>query len=90
MHTKLDINRPPVVAFDPDNKLHRRYWAMFLKHKNWSNIPVRFAFTENVHDITYMVNRILAEYYVNKEFKSMFAEEESVAKTPQKSPKKTG
>jgi hypothetical protein len=72
------------VAFDPENKQHRKYWAMFLRDKNWSNIPVRFAFTENVHDITYMVNRILAEYYISKEFKSMLAEPDSVVKKPQK------
>ena len=90
MHTKLDIFRKPVIAFDPENKQHRKYWAMFLRDKSWVNIPVRFAFTENVHDIAYMINRQLAEYYVTKEFKSVVNQpQETVAKKPQKSAQKS-
>lgn len=89
MYTKLDLFRKPVVSFDPENKTHRRYWAMFLKQQSWANIPIRFALTENVNDIIVMVNRILADYYISKEFKSiMFPQEQSVAKKPQKSSKK--
>jgi hypothetical protein len=85
MHTSLDINRKPVVAFEPSNKIHRKYWAIFLRDRSWTHLPVRFAFTENVHDITFMINRQLAEYYVHKEFNStVFADPEDVVKKPQK------
>lgn len=89
MHSKLDLHRKPVIAFDPGNKVHRKYWALFLRDRNWANIPVRFAFTENVHDITYMINRQLADYYIMREFNStVFTPPEDVAKKPQKSTKK--
>lgn len=90
MYTKLDLFRKPVVAFDPENKQHRKYWAMFLRDQTWRNIPVRFAITENCQDITYQIQKTLAEYYITKEFKNVVnSPQEIVAKTPQKSPQKS-
>lgn len=90
MQSKLDLFRKPVVAFNPEDKTHRKYWAIFLRDQSWNNIPVRFAFTENVHDIAFMINRQLTEYYITKEFKSVVnPPQEIVAKKPQKSAQKS-
>lgn len=89
MNTKLDLFRKPVVAFNPDNKSHRKYWAMFLRDQSWNNIPVRFVLVDNCHDLVTMINKQLTDYYITKEFKNILnPPQETVAKKPQKSAKK--
>lgn len=59
----------PLVAFDPSNKDHRRYYAEFLKYGGWGRCPVRFVVPEDVGlDLPSMIKNSLIEYYVGKEF----------------------
>ena len=89
MNTKLDLFRKPVVAFNPENKLHRKYWAMFLRDQNWANIPVRFVLSDNAQDLVSMINKQLSDYYISKEFKTVVnPPQETVVKKPQKLSKK--
>jgi len=44
--SKLEYLARPLVAFDPHNKDHRRYYAEYLEYKGWGTCPVRFICTE--------------------------------------------
>ncbi|MFZ9617797.1 MAG: hypothetical protein ACO29Y_05725 [Holophagaceae bacterium] len=60
----------PLVAFDPANKDHRRYYAEFLEYGGWGTCPVRFVCPEDFgHDLPTMIKNSLIEYYVGKEFR---------------------
>jgi hypothetical protein len=58
------------VAFDAENKEHRRYYAEFVKFQTWGHCPVRFLVTdEHGMDLPTMIRNKLCEYYVDQEFK---------------------
>jgi hypothetical protein len=44
--SRLEYFSRPWVAFDADNKEHRRYYAEFLKFNTWGRCPVRFLVTD--------------------------------------------
>jgi hypothetical protein len=78
--SKLEFYARPLVAFDPENKDHRRWYHEFLEYQGWGTCPVRFICPNDIgHDLTIMIRNELIEYYVRKEFKPR-----SVAKKPQK------
>ena len=67
--SKLEYYARPLVAFDPENKDHRRYYFEFIKYRGWGKCPVRFICPEDSgSDLTLMIKNQLSEYYVNKEF----------------------
>lgn len=67
--SKLEYYGRPLVAFDPSNKEHRRYYNEFLKYGGWGTCPVRFICpTETGRDLISMIQRQMLEYYVTKEF----------------------
>ena len=69
--SRLEYLARPLVAFDPNNKDHRRYYWEFLAFKGWGSCPVRFICTEDHGDnLPAMIQRIMVEYYVIKEFKN--------------------
>jgi hypothetical protein len=77
--SKLEFYARPLVAFDPNNKAHRRWYHEFVEYGGWGKCPVRFICPDSSgFDLTIMIRNQLIEYYVNKEFKS-------VVKTQQKS-----
>jgi hypothetical protein len=66
--SRLEYYSRPLVAFDPSNKEHRRYYAEFLKHGGWGRCPVRFIVTDNSGmDLPTMIRNKLVEYYVQSE-----------------------
>jgi hypothetical protein len=68
--SRLEFYARPLVAFDPSNKDHRRWYYEFLEYRGWGRCPVRFICTEDHGtDLTVMIRNALVEYYVNKEFK---------------------
>ena len=68
--SRLEFYARPLVAFDPSNKDHRRWYYEFLEYRGWGKCPVRFICTEDHgSDLTVMIRNALVEYYVNKEFK---------------------
>jgi hypothetical protein len=69
--SRLEFYARPLVAFDPSNKDHRRWYYEFLEYRGWGKCPVRFICTEeHGSDLTVMIRNSLVEYYVNKEFKA--------------------
>ena len=75
--SRLEFYARPLVAFDPKNKEHRRWYYDFVKFKGWGRCPVRFICPNDIgYDLTIMIRNELIDYYVNKEF-------EPVVKKPQ-------
>jgi len=68
--SRLEFYARPLVAFDPRNRDHRRWYYEFLEYRGWGKCPVRFICTEDHgSDLTIMIRNSMVEYYVNKEFK---------------------
>ena len=69
--SRLEYLARPLVAFDPHNKDHRRYYWEFLEYSGWGKCPVRFICTEEHGDnLPSMIQRMVVDYYINKEFKA--------------------
>jgi len=69
--SRLEYYSRPWVAFDVENKEHRRYYAEFLKFNTWGRCPVRFLVTDEYGmDLPTMIRNKLCEYYVQQEFKN--------------------
>lgn len=69
--SKLEFYSRPLVAFDPTNKDHRRWYYQFLETRGWGRCPVRFICPEESGmDLTIMIRNQLVEYYVRKEFET--------------------
>jgi hypothetical protein len=67
--SKLEFFARPLVAFNPENKDHRRYYHQFIETNGWGHCPVRFICPEDVGmDLTMMIKNQLIQYYISKEF----------------------
>lgn len=67
--SKLEYLARPLVAFDPYNKDHRRYYAEFVEHGTWGRCPVRFICPDDFGgDLVTMIKNNLIQYYVDREF----------------------
>ncbi len=68
--SRLEYYHRPLVAFDPTNKDHRRWFAMFQQHRTWGHCPVRFICPEDSGmDVPGVIMRQLMDYYIGKEFR---------------------
>jgi len=68
--SSLEYLARPLVAFDASNKDHRRWYWEFVAYKGWGKCPVRFICTEEHGDnLPSMIQRMVVDYYINKEFK---------------------
>jgi hypothetical protein len=67
--SKLEYLARPLVAFDPSDKDHRRYFAEFLQYGGWGSCPVRFICPEDHGmDLPAMIQHSLIYFYVEREF----------------------
>lgn len=67
--SKLEYLARPLVAFDPNNKDHRRYYAEYMEYGGWGKCPVRFICPEDYGmDLPTMIKHRLIEYYIEREF----------------------
>jgi len=67
--SKLEYLARPLVAFDPNNKDHRRYYADYVESGGWGSCPVRFIFPEdNGDNLPSMIKNSLIGWYVEREF----------------------
>lgn len=64
----LSSHLRPAVTFDPANEDHRRYFAEYLKTGTWGKCPVVFADSFQGGNQFAIIQRRLAEYYLQKEF----------------------
>lgn len=67
--SKLEFYCRPLVAFDPRNKDHRKWYHEFIEYRGWGKCPVRFICPEDSgYDLTIMIKNLLIDYYIGKEF----------------------
>ena len=67
--SKLEFYARPLVAFDPSNKDHRRWYYQFVEYGGWGKCPVRFICPDSTgHDLTIMIRNQLIDYYIRREF----------------------
>ena len=67
--SRLEYYSRPLVAFDPHNKDHRRYFAEFQTQHTWGTCPVRFIVPEDHGDLVTLMQRSLIQYYIEREFR---------------------
>jgi hypothetical protein len=59
----------PWVAFDVNNKEHRKHFHLFVTNKTWGKCPYRFIVPDDQGaDLITIIQRKLVDYYVDKEF----------------------
>ena len=67
--SKLEFYCRPLVAFNPNDKNHRRWYHEFVEYGGWGSCPVRFICPDdNGSDLTIMIKNQLIDYYIQKEF----------------------
>lgn len=66
---RLSTVSRPFVSFDPTNKQHRRDFAEFMRTGSWSNCAVRYVDEDDRGNLAACLQRRMAEYYIEKEFK---------------------
>jgi hypothetical protein len=66
--SKLYYYQRPLVAFDPDNSDHRKWFAQFQKYRTWSKCPVRFLVDDEAGDLITLIQQRLIQWYVKNEF----------------------
>lgn len=92
--SRLEYYARPLVAFDPANKDHRRWYYEFLEYRGWGQCPVRFICpNDNGLDLTLMIRDNLAKWYVDKEFRTVVKKQQKLVaqkavKTVDKQPKR--
>jgi hypothetical protein len=68
MMSRLDYIGRPWVAFNPENKQHRKWFAEFQRSGTWGHCPVRFIVSDEHGDLITLIQRKLIGHYVDKEF----------------------
>jgi hypothetical protein len=66
--SRLDYIGRPWIAFNPDNKQHRKWFAEFQRSGTWGRCPVRFIVSDQHGDLLTLIQRKLIEHYVDREF----------------------
>ena len=66
--SKLEYFGRPLVAFDPHNRQHRKWFREFQEKKTWGRCPVRFINPDENGDLITLCQRKLIDYYVSREF----------------------
>ena len=66
--SRLDYIGRPWVAFNPENKQHRKWFAEFQRSGTWGHCPVRFIVSDDHGDLISLIQRKLIGHYVDREF----------------------
>lgn len=92
--SRLEFLARPLVAFNPYDKDHRRYYAEYMEYGGWGRCPVRFICPEDYGmDLPTMIHKRLIEYYVEREFgggKLAVARAEAMSETADKMYREAG
>lgn len=65
----LQYRSRPWIAFDANDRNHRRWYSEFVKHGTWGRCPYRFIVPDDQGNLVTLIQRKLIEYYVKREFK---------------------
>lgn len=69
--SKLEFYARPWVAFNPNDKQHRKWYHQFVECGGWGQCPVRFICPDDSgFDLTIMIRNQLVDYYIKKEFET--------------------
>jgi hypothetical protein len=66
--SRLSYIGRPWVAFDPENKQHRKWFVEFQRTRTWVRCPVRFIVSDEHGDLITLIQRKLIAHYVDREF----------------------
>lgn len=66
--SRLDYIGRPWIAFNPENKQHRKWFAEFQRTGTWGRCPVRFIVSDQHGDLLTLIQRKLIGHYVDREF----------------------
>lgn len=66
--SRLSIAGRPWVAFEPENRQHRKWYFEFAKSRTWGRCPVRFIVPEDHGNLVMMIEQQLTKYYIDREF----------------------
>lgn len=66
---RLHLKLRPVVAFDVNNRKHRRDYAEFIATGSWAHSKVRYEIDDVSGELQGKIQRVMLEYYIAKEFK---------------------
>lgn len=66
--SRLSFVGRPWIAFDENNRQHRKWYFEFVKHGTWGRCPVRFIVSDDHGDLLTMIQRRLNQYYTQREF----------------------
>lgn len=66
--SRLSIAGRPWVAFEVNNRQHRKWYFEFVKHNTWGRCPVRFISPEDHGNLVMMIQEQLTKYYTEREF----------------------
>jgi len=83
--SRLEFLSRPLVAFDPALKEHRRIYYNFVVQRSWKSSPYRFICPEDHGtDLVTMMQRMMIEYYIQREFKGVVKEQQPKIRPKQK------
>lgn len=66
--SKLSFVGRPWIAFNENDRQHRKWYFEFVKHKTWGRCPVRFIVAEDHGNLLQMIETRLNQYYTQREF----------------------
>jgi hypothetical protein len=66
--SRLAYSGRPWVAFDEQNRQHRKWYFEFVKSNSWGRCPVRFIVSDDHGDLLQLIQKRLNQYYTQKEF----------------------
>jgi len=66
--SRLEFFSRPLVAFDANNKQHRKWFAEFKKNRAWGSCPVRFIVPDANGTLLQLIHDQMLQHYVEREF----------------------
>jgi hypothetical protein len=69
----LYLRARPILAFNENDSLHRKYYYEFMTTRSWGHCPVRFMAEALNTSLVYHINERMLAYYVKQEFAKRIA-----------------
>jgi len=85
----LYLRSRPIVAFNPTNAEHRKWYQEFMQKRTWGYCPVRFMAESLTTDLVSHINSLMLDWYVKEEFKNGRKVKAKTTTKPKSKPKGT-